>query len=77
MPDAACGVDSWKKKTSKTKSRDFFVQLCFVPAGFLGLSTVEGGERHIGQDGQGRAGQLRGHGLAVLNLAAELPSRQG
>ena len=47
-----------------------------VPIGFLWLSTA-GGERHIGQDGQGRAGQLRGHVLVVVILAAELPSRQG
>ncbi len=47
------------------------------PREFFGLSTAGGGERHIGQDGQERAVQLRGHVLVVVILAAELPSREG
>ena len=58
----------------KTNIHEF---CCWCPNRVLGLSTAGGGERHIGQDGQGRAGQLRGHVLVVVILAAELPSREG
>ena len=67
----------YSKQTMDFVFGDFFVFVLFCSNRVLGLSTAGGGERHIGQDGQGRAGQLRGHVLVVVILAAELPSRQG